>query len=118
MKVFQEPNRQNGEDVYNRKIREIRQIIERVIGLLKMRFRCLNKERVARYYPTYVGYFAYSSAFLHNFLIMNNYDIMRDIDEDELNQFIREERDNNDNLINQLAEGIDRRNELVQYLNR
>lgn len=118
MKVFQDPNAQNGEAVYNRKIREVRQIIERVIGILKMRFRCLNIERVPRYAPTKVGYFVYSCAFLHNFLILNNFHIMRDVDEGELNQFIMERRNNNENAINQMMEGIGRRNELVQFFNR
>lgn len=91
MKIFQGPNAQNGEAEYNR---EVRQIIERVIGILKMRFRCLNIERVPRYTPTKVGYFVYSCAFLHNFLILNNFQIMRDVDEGELNRFIIKKKAN------------------------
>lgn len=72
LKVFQQPNRQNGELEYNKKIRQIRQIIERVIGILKMRFRCIHMERPLRYSPNKVGHFVYTCVFLHNFLIHNN----------------------------------------------
>lgn len=55
-----------------------RNTIERAIGLLKTRFRCLLKERVARYDPTFVGNLVNACVTLHNICL----DFGVNIDED------------------------------------
>lgn len=63
------------EVVFNIKLRKLRSLVERVIGLLKARFRCLLNERKLRYSPLMSGYIIYSCSVLHNFLIDNNYPV-------------------------------------------
>lgn len=115
MKVF--PNNANMTDAerhFNRRLQAIRSLIERVIGLLKMRFRCLlDSERRIRYSPTKVGLFVYASATLHNLLIRNGYDIMHNINVDDI-----ENIQLNEEIIDipNIAGGEIRRNELVQHL--
>lgn len=59
------------ETVFNRRLRKLRSLVERVIGLLKARFRCLLNE--LHYKPLISGYIIYSCCVLHNFLIDNGY---------------------------------------------
>lgn len=42
MKVFIGQNLNEDETNFNRHIRRVRQIVERVIGVLKVRFRCIS----------------------------------------------------------------------------
>lgn len=100
---------------YNKRLRSIRSLVERVIGVLKTRFRCLIGERQLRYHQTKVSYVVYACATLHNFLILNRFDIMRgmkqnDLRNDDLIEHIRDV----ENVDNQRA-GIIRRSELVEY---
>lgn len=117
MKIFPNNGNLNDAEMYfNQRLQKIRSLIERVIGILKMRFRCLlDSERRIRYSETKVGLFVYACATLHNFLISNRFDVLHGI-----NVNIVE----NPPLIavaqqipNQPA-GFIRRNELVQYLQR
>lgn len=93
-----------------------RSTVERCIGLLKGKWRCLNKERALKYTPTNAGFMINSCAVLHNFLIHNNYNLVVD---ENLNEIRFGDNDddidiNNDN--NDLENGIERRNELVDIL--
>lgn len=63
------------EVIFNIKLRKLRSLVERVIGLLKARFRCLLNERKLRYSPLMSGYIIYSCSVLHNFLIDSKYPI-------------------------------------------
>lgn len=63
------------EQVYNARHRKLRSLIERVIGLLKARFRCLLGERKLHYDPLMSGYIIYACCVLHNFLVGNDYPI-------------------------------------------
>lgn len=55
------------ESRYNIAHAHARNIIERQYGVLKMRFRCLNKHRVLHYTPTKAGNIVYACMVLHNF---------------------------------------------------
>lgn len=84
-----------------------RNCVERCIGLLKTRYRCLLRERVARYNPQFVGRLINCCAVLHNLCIMNGLDIADElvIEDHVLNpQAMRE---------NVLNEGRDVRNNIV-----
>lgn len=52
MKVFIGQTLNENETNFNRHIRRVRQIFERVIGVLKVRFRRISSERHLRYMPT------------------------------------------------------------------
>lgn len=88
MKIFNGNNLSAEQLYFNRRVCATRQIIERCIGLLKVRFRCIMGERQLRYSPTKVGRIVYACATLHNFLILNQYDILHDIDQNMLHNFI------------------------------
>lgn len=88
MKVFNGNNLSIEQQYFNQRVCSTRQIIERCIGLLKVRFRCIMGERQLRYSPTKVGRIVYACATLHNFLIFNQYDILHDIDQNMLQNFL------------------------------
>ncbi|KAG5863086.1 hypothetical protein JTB14_036697 [Gonioctena quinquepunctata] len=54
------------EERYNRAHCRARNCVERCIGVLKMRFQCINGERVLRYNPRMVGSVVNTCADLHN----------------------------------------------------
>ncbi|KAK9745526.1 DDE superfamily endonuclease [Popillia japonica] len=59
----------DAEERYNQAHISARNVVERCIGLLKMRFRCLLKERTARYAPHFVCKLVKVCAALHNMCI-------------------------------------------------
>lgn len=86
-----------------------------------MRFRCILGERKLRYLPRKAGSIIYSCATLHNFLIVNKFNMMRDIDEDMLRRVMNLQRNNNviqhrQQVNNRLGE--QRRNNLINALRR
>lgn len=104
--------------IYNQVVRSTRQLAERTIGVLKIRFRCILGERKLRYHPTRARRIIYACATLHNYLILNGFDIMHDIDDDYLQFHINNNRDGNNNNNNNQANrdgGVDRRNVLINY---
>lgn len=118
MKLFEGNNLTANQENFNRVICSVRQIIERCIGLLKVRFRCILGERVLRYSPSKVGIITYACATLHNFLISNRFNILRDIDPDMLQNII-----NIQNVApvanvaeSNLLAGQIRRNEVLNHL--
>lgn len=114
--ILYSPNMTNDEREFNRRVCSVRSIIERVIGLLKMRFRCLLGERQLRYNQTKVGRIIYSCATLHNFLISRRFDIMHGIDLDNFNEeFMDRDVPNVNNNANHQINGINRRNELIRH---
>lgn len=114
-------NMRNEERQFNRNVRSVRGIVERVIGVLKMRFRCILGERQLRYNETKVGKIVYACATLHNFLIFNSFDIMHGVNVHQLNVEIdRQEIPNANyviNIVNDQRVATNRRNELIQYFN-
>lgn len=116
MNIVHGDNLTPGEMNYNEVILSIRHLMERVIGVLKVRFRCILGERQLRYHQTKVSKIIYTCATLHNYLLRHRFDIMHDIDPNELRNVI-----NNQNAINVNAPvnrnlGIARRNELITFL--
>ncbi|KAJ8913076.1 hypothetical protein NQ315_006577 [Exocentrus adspersus] len=60
------------QEQYNQALIRTRCVIERCIGLLKMRFRCLLKHRVLHYKPTTASKIINACAVLHNICVTNN----------------------------------------------
>lgn len=104
------------EKYFNRLHQKIRNIIERCIGLLKGRFRCLLAERVLHYHPTKASRFVNTCAILHNYLICNNYDVQRDMNEDEFENVVDEDVEENEPILAYRELGVAIRNELRDYL--
>lgn len=100
------------EIVFNTRLRKLRSLVERVIGLLKARFRCLLNERKLRYSPLMSGYIIYSCSVLHNFLIDNKFPV------DNIEPIFEEEVDNYDVDMeihyDELERGRQIRNEVAQ----
>lgn len=69
---FHEPNDNTPEAEFNNRLNSARNTIERCIGVLKMRFRCMLKERTARYSPQFMGQLIIACVALHNMCIENN----------------------------------------------
>lgn len=61
------------EVAYNRAHRKARHRVERCIGILKARFRCLCKQRILMYSPATAGRIINACAVLHNILLDANY---------------------------------------------
>lgn len=119
MKIIENENLNIDQQRFNRDLSKTRQIVERCIGILKMRFRCILGERKLRYLPQKAGNIIYSCATLHNFLIVNEFHMMRDIDDDMLRRVINLERNNNVIQLRQQANnrlGEQRRNNLINAL--
>lgn len=66
---------------YNELVATTRSLVERTIGLLKIRFRCILGERKLRYTPTKTSKIIIACATLHNYLVLTGFDLMRDIDQ-------------------------------------
>lgn len=77
------------ENRYNIAHKKTRCLVERGIGILKSRFRCLSKQRILMYEPEKAGKIINTCAILHNFLICNGYPL-------PLISEIEEEMDDND----------------------
>lgn len=67
------PNAQtDAERLFNERHMKARQIVERCIGLLKNRFRCISRERILKYDPKTAGLIINSCIILHNMMIEFN----------------------------------------------
>lgn len=120
MKIFEGNNLSQEQENFNNELCGVRQLIERCIGLVKVRWRCILGERQLRYNPTKVGRIIYSCATLHNFLILNRFNILRDIDNDMLVNAMNAQ--NMPQAVANLPQvnlqsGHLRRNEVLNYLN-
>lgn len=117
MKKFDNNNLNDAQRNFNRQLMGVRQVVERCIGVLKTRFRCILGERVLRYNPTRVGFIIYSCATLHNFLIANRFDILHEIDQNVLRNLLNLQEHN---VIQQQGDNrqvaLDRRNQLANFL--
>lgn len=99
--------------LYNGNHRKLRSLIERAIGLLKARFRCLLGERKLRYDPEMSGYIIYSCSVLHNYLIANNYPV------DDIEPIFEPDSDDDfeefEISYEELQGGVEMRNNVAQY---
>ncbi|XP_055707853.1 putative nuclease HARBI1 [Phlebotomus papatasi] len=81
------------EERYNIVHKRTRSVIERCIGVLKSRFRCLSKQRILMYSPKRAGAIINSCCTLHNIMVQQYYplpsedDIMLEIQEDQQEYF-------------------------------
>lgn len=115
MMVIYTGNITDEEKYFNKRHQKVRNVIERCIGVLKCRFRCLLAERRLRYHPTKAAAIVNACATLHNFLIFHKYNINRDINVNEFENVAGdEERGDPINVNRQL--GVSMRNELKDYL--
>ncbi|XP_015119516.1 putative nuclease HARBI1 [Diachasma alloeum] len=71
MTPFRDPLDNSPEAAFNRVFCRARSIIERVNGILKMRWRCLLKHRVLHYDPTTAAKITNTCVVLHNMAIMD-----------------------------------------------
>ncbi|KAJ8964064.1 hypothetical protein NQ314_005147 [Rhamnusium bicolor] len=84
---FRNPVPNSPESRYNIAHVRARNCIERTFGLLKMRFRCLLKERTARYNPNFVANLVKACAVLHNMCIRERIPININDNEDNQEQY-------------------------------
>lgn len=114
LKPYDAPNTPSSK-LYNKLHRKLRSLVERAIGLLKARFRCLLLEKKLRYDPVMAGYIIYSCTVLHNFLIENKYPV-NDINPIFENYDIDfEEVDAVDISYDELQGGIRMRDDIAEY---
>lgn len=113
MVVFGGQNLDQDQIHFNIRLQKARNIVERTIGVLKMRFRCLNFERKLRYHPTKMGRIIYSCSTLHNFLLLNGF--RRDADNFHVPNIIDPQ---NQPQINRIGHGVANqlRNDLMQLI--
>ncbi|XP_055306869.1 putative nuclease HARBI1 [Sitodiplosis mosellana] len=122
MTPFEGDNLTMNQTIYNDLVVSTRTLIERTIGLLKTRFRCIMGERQLRYHQTKVSKIVHACATLHNFLILNGFDIFNDIDPLDLaavvnnNQIGNLNVNANLNLVANRMSGEHRRNQLANEL--
>ena len=63
------------EEAYNRCHQLARHRVERCIGVLKSRFRCLSRQRILMYSPAKAGAIINSCIVLHNILVEKKYPV-------------------------------------------
>ncbi|XP_031335321.1 putative nuclease HARBI1 [Photinus pyralis] len=83
MTPFLNPAENSPEARYNQTHCSARNCVERCIGVLKMRFRCILKERTARYTPQLVGRLVNTCATLHNMCIDHGIPFANEVDRPE-----------------------------------
>lgn len=112
MNVIQRDDMTPIETHYNEIVTSTRSLIERVIGVWKVRFRCVLGERKLRYDQTKASKIIITCATLHNYLISNGFDIMHDIG----GEYLRAEINNNNNDHNNhnLNIQVDRNDGLIR----
>lgn len=119
---FEGDNLTMNQQIYNDLIVSMRTLVERTIGVLKARFRCILGERQLRYHQTKASKIVHTCATLHNFLILNGFNIFHDIDPLDLaavvnnNQIPNPNMNANLNLVANRLSGAHRRNQLAQEL--
>lgn len=118
MNVFQGNDLTQPQRNFNFHTRTIRQLVERTIGVLKMRFRCINGERALRYRPTKASKIVYACATLHNYLLFNRFDILHGVDNDEFQNINNPANVDIPHNQPNRNDGIRVRNQLVEYFNR
>nr|CAI5863280.1 unnamed protein product [Callosobruchus analis] len=93
------------QQAFNKSHSLARNVVERCIGLMKMRFRCLLKERVARYEPKFVAKLTTVCAVLHNMCVEENVPLFGDANVPLVEEGRNHEDDHVVNNRNMLQEG-------------
>lgn len=75
MVLYMGNNLTDEETYFNKRHQTVRNVVERCIGVLKMRFRCLLGERQLRYHPTKASNIINACATLHNYLLCHKYNV-------------------------------------------
>lgn len=116
MVPFLNPPEGSPEHRFNRRLCSARNTIERCIGVLKMRFRCLAVERRARYTPHFMGKVVTVCAVLHNMCLEYNMELPN-YDPGQQENIIHNAGNNNvnNNLFNEAI--VIRQNILNNYFN-
>ncbi|XP_050066119.1 putative nuclease HARBI1 [Aphis gossypii] len=107
------------EELYNKKQMSTRSIIERCNGVLKMRFRCLLKDRVLHYKPEKASQIINACVVLHNMCIEYNVPEIEETEEDidmGINQDQRPFEEQHDNRNQYLMQGKQQRVKITQLL--
>ncbi|CAI6373046.1 unnamed protein product [Macrosiphum euphorbiae] len=107
------------EELYNNKQMSTRSIIERCNGVLKMRFRCLFKDRVLHYKPEKSSQIINACVVLHNMCIEHNVPEIRETEGDidtEMNQDQEPFEEQRDNRNQYLMLGKQQRSKIIQVL--
>lgn len=96
------PNNQQ-EERYNVAHQKARHPVERCIGVLKSRFRCLCKQRVLMYSPAKSGKIIIACAVLHNIMMAHNYPLPSEAPLQDVEDGVENDKDaanaNNANAI-------------------
>lgn len=104
------------ENDYNRAHRKARLLVERCIGVLKSRFRCLSRQRMLMYTPATAGSIITACAVLHNIMVAERYplpleaDIINEMDDHDEEDLLPI----NYNPANIVNEGNAARNRLIR----
>lgn len=89
------------EENYNVSHKKTRHIVERCIGVLKSRFRCLCRQRVLMYSPQTAGKIINSCAVLHNVMLSKGYPLPPQCDiEDQIEDDHEDSDEDEDDLAN------------------
>lgn len=72
------------EERFNNTFKKIRATIERCNGVLKMRFRCLSKQRVLHYTPEKATKIINACVVLHNMCIQSNFDLPHYLEDQDI----------------------------------
>lgn len=113
MTPFLNPADGSPEQRFNVRICAARTSIQRCIGVLKMRFRCLAVERRARYAPTFMGKIVTACAVMHNMCLEYHMELPDHIPDDNIPHAAGIINDNN--LLN--VANIIRQNLVNDYFN-
>ncbi|KAL4719983.1 hypothetical protein ACJJTC_002075, partial [Scirpophaga incertulas] len=103
------------EDHYTKIHCTTRSVVERTIGVLKNRWRCLLGHRVLHYHPNKASKFINACCVLHNICIKKNIEFRGDI-ENDIDNISNSLNNNISQSIVELRRGNERRNSLIQQL--
>lgn len=99
------PPQGSPQERYNTRHASARNCVERCIGVLKSRFRCILGERKLRYSPDKVGNIVVACAVLHNLCVMGNVELPDPEDQGEVVPVIAADNNYvNDNTRNLLIQ--------------
>ncbi|CAI6352599.1 unnamed protein product [Macrosiphum euphorbiae] len=108
------------EEYYNKRQMSTRSVIERCNGVLKVRFRCLLKDRTLHYKPEKASSIINACIVLHNMCISNNIELVDEPDVrglDDLGMIENEDTLADLNVRNiELGLGRHQRNNVIRYL--
>lgn len=116
MIVYEGENLPDEQIYYNKRICKARNLVERCIGVLKSRFRCMNDERRLRYHPRKASTIISACATLHNYLIRHRFNALNGIDEHDVQNYFNAAHQNQFNRLHFHRIGVEIRNELKDLL--